>query len=214
MTRRFAPVGSLLDRRYSARRPAKSAEVQTGARPWSGVASHAARLALLAGVLFAVVAIGAAGAGSASAPARTGASAFDAKLADGINLFRREHGLGPLRRSALLTATALEHDRQMVRFGYFQHTSPDGSSFWRRLEAVYKPEPRRTWAVGENLLSASPGIGPAPALAAWVASPEHRATILNPAWRDFGIAEVSVRSAPGVFGGRPTMVVTADFGVR
>jgi uncharacterized protein YkwD len=48
----------------------------------------------------------------------------------------------------------------------------------------------------------------------WMASPEHRANILNPAWRQIGIAAVNSPSAPGTYGGHDVTVVTTDFGVR
>ena len=102
----------------------------------------------------------------------------------------------------------------MIAFGFFDHAAHDGTPFWHRLEARYPPEPHRRWAVGENLLYATPGVGPAQAITAWLASPKHRATLLNPAWRDVGVAVLRVNAAPGVFKDRPTMVVTADFGVR
>jgi uncharacterized protein YkwD len=57
-------------------------------------------------------------------------------------------------------------------------------------------------------------VSPQTALAAWFESPEHRATILNAGWREIGVAVLHVRAAPGVFAGRPAVVITADFGVR
>ena len=139
---------------------------------------------------------------------------FESGLFRRINLVRRAHHLGGLELSRDLSAAAREHDAQMIRFGYFGHASPDGSPFWLRVESHYRPQLRHVWAVGENLLSASPDVTPRGALAAWLASPEHRATILNPDWREIGLAVLHVSSAPGVFAGDSTTVVTADFGVR
>ena len=45
-------------------------------------------------------------------------------------------------------------------------------------------------------------------------SPEHRANILNPNWREIGIAAVHSDGAPGTFGGLPVTIITTDFGVR
>jgi uncharacterized protein YkwD len=45
-------------------------------------------------------------------------------------------------------------------------------------------------------------------------SPEHRANLLNPRWRQIAVAALSVPSAPGFFDDRPVTVVTVDFGVR
>ncbi len=47
-----------------------------------------------------------------------------------------------------------------------------------------------------------------------MASPEHRANILSPKWREIGVSSVHVARAPGVFGGREVTIITADFGVR
>ncbi|MGZ4355933.1 MAG: CAP domain-containing protein [Gaiellaceae bacterium] len=150
----------------------------------------------------------------ATSPARDTVGPFESSLFDRINLLRRAHHLGALQLSRDLSAAAREHDEQMIRFGYFGHSSPDGSAFWQRVESHYRPLLRRRWAVGENLLSASPRVSPRDALAAWLASPEHRATLLKAGWREIGLAVLHVSSAPGVFSREPTTVITADFGVR
>ncbi len=43
---------------------------------------------------------------------------------------------------------------------------------------------------------------------------EHRATILDPRWRDVGIAAVEAAGAPGMYSGLNVVVVTADFGTH
>ena len=145
---------------------------------------------------------------------RSWASGFESNLIDRINRLRRAHQLAALEPSRALSAVARVHDEQMVRFGYFGHASHDGSPFWQRVMLRYPPRRRHRWAVGENLLSATPDVSPQGALTVWLASPEHRATLMNPGWRTIGLAVLHVSSAPGVFHDRPTTVVTADFGVR
>ena len=49
---------------------------------------------------------------------------------------------------------------------------------------------------------------------AWLASPPHRANLLQRAYRDAGIAIIHHPSAGGVYGGQPTWVITLDFGRR
>ena len=49
---------------------------------------------------------------------------------------------------------------------------------------------------------------------AWMASPEHRANILDPAWRQIGISSITSADAPGIFGNTDATVITTDFGVR
>ena len=72
-----------------------------------------------------------------------------------------------------------------------------------------------TWTVGENLAMFG-GITPdAHAIVnAWMASPGHRANMLRGSYRDAGISIVHHPAAGGVFGGRPTWVITLDFGRR
>jgi uncharacterized protein YkwD len=129
-----------------------------------------------------------------------------------INDFRRANGLPPLRLSRGLTIAAAEHSLSMAEHGYFEHSSFDGSPFWKRVAAVY-PRKGRRWIVGENLVWASPGLSARRALALWLASPSHRETLLSPAWREIGLGAVRA-IAGGVYQGRIVTILTADFGVR
>ena len=102
----------------------------------------------------------------------------------------------------------------MARVGYFSHDSANGASFSSRIAMFYTVRGYRSWTVGENLLWASPDVGALRALKLWLASPPHRANLLNPRWREVGLAAVHARRAPGVYGNAPTTIVTADFGSR
>jgi uncharacterized protein YkwD len=133
-------------------------------------------------------------------------------LAD-INVYRVQHKLAPLVVSAALTTAARGHSQEMAAQGYFQHESADGSAFWKRIKAVY-PAGTRYWSVGENLLWSSPDIDAAGALQLWVHSPEHKANLLKPEWREIGISALHVATAPGVFGNHEVTIVTTDFGTR
>ncbi len=138
--------------------------------------------------------------------------ALEPQVLAAINEFRREHGLAPLRLSRPLTLAAAEHSLSMAAHGYFEHSSLDGSPFWKRVVALY-PRRGRRWSVGENLAWASPGMSARQALALWLASPPHRETLLSPAWREIGLAAVRAL-AGGVYQGRIVTILTADFGVR
>ena len=131
-----------------------------------------------------------------------------------INALRIAHGLVPLRLSPSLRAAANVHSTQMARLGYFSHDSANGGSFSSRIATFYPARGYRSWTVGENLLWASPDVGALRALKMWLASPPHRANLLNPRWREIGLVAVHARSAPGVYGNAPTTIVTADFGTR
>lgn len=146
--------------------------------------------------------------------ARVALSPLESGVLVDINVFRRAHHLAPLRLSAKLSAAALEHTQQMAQDGYFAHESADGSAFWKRIQAFYASGPWGYWSVGENLLWSSPDVTPQRALAMWLKSPEHRANLMNPRWREIGVAAVHEAAAPGVYKGLDVTIVTTDFGVR
>jgi len=155
---------------------------------------------------------------AASAPAQAGSVSQIGALQSGvlqqINFIRTEHGLVALRPSVALDEAAAQHSDEMVADGYFQHDSFDGSVFWKRIVRYFPSAGYGYWSVGENLLWASPTIGPASALQMWMSSPEHRANILNPRWREIGISAVHATSAPGTYRNLPVTIITTDFGVR
>jgi uncharacterized protein YkwD len=131
-----------------------------------------------------------------------------------INTFRTQNHLTPLRLSTSLTTAAREHSQQMASDGYFAHESYDGSAFWKRIQRFYPSGSMRYWSVGENLLWSSPQVDPAGAMQLWMNSPEHRANILSPRWREIGISAVHFASAPGTFKGLEVTIITTDFGIR
>lgn len=153
---------------------------------------------------------------AAAAPqhSQAGLSALESGVLVQINTFRRNHRLPPLKLNARLGAAARAHTVQMAHDGYFAHESADGSLFWKRIQSFYASGPWSYWSVGENLLWSSPDVTPAKALQMWLNSPEHRANLMNPRWREIGVSAVHVAAAPGVFKGLDVTIVTTDFGVR
>jgi uncharacterized protein YkwD len=131
-----------------------------------------------------------------------------------LNQIRVAHHLVPLALSPNLNAAARQHSDDMLAKGYFAHNSSDGEQFWQRIKTFY-PEPQYGyWSVGENLYWTSGAASATDSMKAWMASPPHRANILDPAWRQIGIATVSSADATGVFGNVDATVITTDFGVR
>jgi len=126
-----------------------------------------------------------------------------------LNVVRVQHGLLPLTPNGKLALAASRHSSEMVADGYFAHESSDGSPFWRRVRRYYG-----RWAVGENLLCSMPDVGAGRAVELWMASPEHRAMMLDPDWREVGVSAVHAGAAPGTYQGQAVTVITADFGVR
>jgi uncharacterized protein YkwD len=141
-------------------------------------------------------------------------NALDNTLLVRINGVRRQYSLGALRRSPPLSAAAAEHTKEMGLAGYFAHASFDDTVFWKRIEQSYPSSGSRSWSVGENLLFVAPDVGASEAVQLWMNSPKHRAILLDPAWREIGIAARHFSSAPGVYSDEPVTIITTDFGVR
>jgi uncharacterized protein YkwD len=170
-------------------------------------------IALLA--LAAVPAVLVPSCGQASgAPPRAVTAALDLGILSQLNQVRISHGLKPLTLSASLSAAAMAHTRDMIANGYFAHSSADGEPFWKRIASFYPDGSYSYWSVGENLFWSTGAATPGAGVKAWMASPEHRATILDPRWTQIGIAAVSSAGAPGTFADHDVTVITADFGVR
>ena len=151
---------------------------------------------------------------AAAAKSRASLDSFETAVFQKLNQTRAEHGLAPLRLSPRLTTASTQHSLEMADDGYFNHSSRDGTPFWKRVDQWYGSSGYRSWSVGENLLWSSPGLTPGRAIAMWMASPEHRANILNARWREIGIAAVHVSAGPGVYHGLPVTIITTDFGAR
>ena len=138
------------------------------------------------GLVVAVVAVsglGTLGAGTAAA-----AVSPRAALLVQINVARADHGLGAVRPASALRAVAMGHSDDMILRDYFGHTSPSGWTLKGRLEhsgfvSGY------SWEGGETLAW---GLGPtataAATVTAWLHSPEHRAILLDPIWKQVGIS--------------------------
>lgn len=131
-----------------------------------------------------------------------------------LNRARIAHGVQALRFGDGLDAAAAQHSRSMLQRGYFDHSSPDGTTFDRRIRRYYSSRGWRRWAVGEALLSSPVEIGAREIVQAWIDSPPHRAVILSSTYRDAGLGVYFAPAATGSFGGEPALVVTADFGLR
>lgn len=174
--------------------------------------THLAVLAaLVAAVGALVLPVGASSSAGASGRAT---SSLESGVLRELNATRIEHNLVPLRLSNALTAAADAHTHEMGDDGYFQHTSFDGTAFWKRIDRWYGSSGYGFWSVGENLLWWSPEVDPEAALKLWMASPEHRANILTPKWREIGISALHVAAAPGTYHDLPVTIITTDFGVR
>lgn len=116
---------------------------------------------------------------------------------------RRANGLSPLTENSKLNEAADFKMRDMFARQYFDHFAPDGTSGAAELLIRFNYS---YIVAGENLAwgdfrSASELVG------AWMASPGHRANILNSIYRDIGVGV-----GFDVFMGRNATVAVQIFG--
>jgi uncharacterized protein YkwD len=131
-----------------------------------------------------------------------------------VNRERANHGERPLVANPRLEQAAQAHTESMAFGDYCEHVGPGGDTPLSRMRAAgYIYSSRIGYEVGENI-----GWGtlwkatPRAIVAAWMASPGHRANILDPRFRDTAIgvsphppASFSHHQAGGIY--------TQDFGV-
>lgn len=130
-----------------------------------------------------------------------------------INRERRARGLRIVRRNHKLQRAAQRHNRRMVKRGCFAHQCPNEGSLSTRLRrADYLHAGLSMWAYGENLIWSELWMTkPRNMVRAWMGSPDHRANILNPNFREIGVGShdgspYDRRSQAATF--------TTDFGLR
>ncbi|HEY8886812.1 MAG TPA: CAP domain-containing protein [Candidatus Microsaccharimonas sp.] len=121
-------------------------------------------------------------------------------LAD-TNTSRAQSSLPNLKVNDTLNNAAFAKAKDMFANNYWAHTSPTGVTPWKWLgDAGYNYD-----VAGENLAK---NYATAQATVdAWMASPTHRANILNTKYQDIGFAVVD-----GILDGRPTTLVVAYYG--
>jgi uncharacterized protein YkwD len=105
-----------------------------------------------------------------------------------LNGERKRRGMSALRTNRRLAKVADRHTVDMVKHGYFAHDSRNGRSFSDRIRAAGYLTRVGQWTIGENLGWGSGSKGSAAEMVkAWMASPGHRANILNRRFREIGI---------------------------
>jgi uncharacterized protein YkwD len=123
---------------------------------------------------------------------------------------RAERLRGPLQADPRLERGAQRHARDMVERRFFSHVSPGGSSLLDRL--------RRTGYVGGSavvvgeVLARGRGTGSTPAAFhdAWMASPGHRAVLLDGRFEHVGVGVAPARTGRD----RRGVTVAVTFGRR
>ncbi|HUN78959.1 MAG TPA: CAP domain-containing protein [Solirubrobacteraceae bacterium] len=130
-----------------------------------------------------------------------------------IDRERAAAGESPLRPDAKLQRAAQGHSEEMVAQDYFAHVAPDGSTPTDRMRAAgYIPNSRVGYEVGENIAWGTLWLATPQAIVnAWMASPGHRANILDAGYRDTGIG-VAPHAPTSLAEGQAGAIYTQDFG--
>src|SRR5919199_4055555 len=138
---------------------------------------------------------------SAAAAAPQDEAGFTTRVVDLTNAERQKAGLAPLAANAQLANAAQAYSEVLASTGCFEHTCGPVPDFAERdVQAGYTG-----WtAIGENIAAGYPS--PEAVVAGWMASPGHRANILNPDYRELGVGLSS--------GGKYGAYWTQEFGVR
>src|SRR5689334_4362532 len=129
---------------------------------------------------------------------RTAAGARARAIVAAVNAVRAAHHLPGLQIDLRLARAARAHSLDMIRRSYFAHGNLGARMTLFRVRGTL---------FEENLAWSSGVLGGQGAVADWLASPQHRETLLDPKLRRVGVG------APvGPFSGYATAtVVTADF---
>ena len=131
-----------------------------------------------------------------------------------VNQERARDGELPLRLNADLGQAAEGHSAEMVAQDYFGHVSPGGETPLGRIEASgYIPNSEVGYTLGENISWGTLYLAtPKAIVAAWIASPEHEANILNAAYTETGLG-VAPQAPASLAEGQPGAIYSQEFGV-
>jgi uncharacterized protein YkwD len=131
-----------------------------------------------------------------------------------LNQQRAAHGLNRLRSHRALQSAAHRFAHAMVRGGFFSHVSPSGSTLEQRIrEGTRYLAGALRYEIGENIAWGQGERGkPRAIVAAWMASPGHRANILRGTFREIGIGIAAGAPVPGL--GGPAVTYANEFGTR
>ena len=130
-----------------------------------------------------------------------------------VNGARRRRGVRSARYSPALRRAATGLSRAMVAARNFSHYGPGGSTVASRVSRTGYLTDASSFQVAENI-GTGRGRADGSAMAVvreWMHSAEHRANILDPGLRDFG---VGVARGDPLGAGRNSATYTLDFGAR
>jgi uncharacterized protein YkwD len=130
-----------------------------------------------------------------------------------VNRERAADGERSLVPDVRLQHAAQAHTDNMASKDYFEHIGPHGETPLSRIRAAgYELSSQIAFEVGENIGWGTLWEGaPRAVVAAWMASPGHRANILDARFRNTGIG-VSTHPPLSLAGGQAGAMYTQDFG--
>lgn len=118
------------------------------------------------------------------------------------NTERSKHGAGILTESNKLNAAALVKAADILKWQYFEHVAPDGTT----VSKLVGDQGYEYIKIGENL-ALGDFASDADVVTAWMNSPGHRANILDTQFKEIGIG-----IAYGTYHGRTVYVAVQHFG--
>ena len=131
-----------------------------------------------------------------------------------VNQERARNNELPLLPNAKLALLAQAHSEDMIAEDYFSHTTPSGATQLDRVIASgYIPNSEVGYTIGENIAWGTLYLAtPSSIVAAWIASPEHLANILNGEYRETGMG-IDPATPASLGEGQAGGTYTQEFGV-
>ena len=103
-------------------------------------------------------------------------------IVDASNASRLSNGLKALKIDPGLNKAAQAKADDMAKRNYFSHTSPQGKNVW---SFIFQAKAKGMTVAGENLAKDFENVESVEK--AWMASPTHRANILDREWKRTGV---------------------------
>lgn len=129
-----------------------------------------------------------------------------------VNQVRAVHRVNALIGNVKLARAAQRHSDDMTAANYFGHDGPAGDTTQSRIRDAGYLTGTTGYDLGELVDYGLSGQATARAIVGkWSAAPDFIATLLNPAFRDAGIA-VAASPPAALANGEPGATYTADFG--
>jgi uncharacterized protein YkwD len=130
-----------------------------------------------------------------------------------VNRERTSRGERALKADLDLQQAAQAHSQDMAAGDYFEHDGRGGSTPLSRMRAAgYIFSSHLGYAIGENIAWATLWLAsPKAIVTGWMASPGHRANILDATFRDTGVG-VSPHPLASLARGQRGGIYTQDFG--